>query len=668
MIFEVLLRPQRSAVYFSARTLLATVLALLIAFVLKLDSPQWAAITVWIVAQPSKGMTLSKGFYRLIGTLVGACVAVLLISTCGNKPWLFLLILSLWMGVTAATSNLVRYLRSYGAVLAGYTASIVALLVFSQAEHIWEVAQSRIICVLLGIGCATFIAILPGNGKSKKDLFIKLQTSLSKILLCFANVADRQSKARAFILEKELLSEITSLEESLSYAVMESLQIRLRQRVIQELITRFIATMSSIRAVEALLQKKTNWDSQVLEGLVKTSSLAKEFSRTLKVSEFQQQLPPQSLVTELKVLSLALQSEIKGSSLLAERVADLAENFATLIHDFDSLSAESRGGQSSFFLNHYRDWRIARIAGLRSLVGVLTGGVIWLSTGWTIGPFLVVMAAVNCGLFANRNDPLSALATTMKASLWAYALAFVGLYTITLGAPVVAVYLAAILCLFPAGLLIADTRTSLTGVIFAANFLVFLSPSRLMLFNLLHYRDLGLGFFGGLAVSWLVFKIFSPPTAQQQIDRLRQKIVLEMRRMASGLYTSRTGLWETGMYRQVSHLMKLAVDLETSAQASKVIEGGLAALHVGREISRLQDRLGSPLDSPALQNQMQTVLRLFSQADIPPSERIRGLEELALATQTEAGPLAEQQTRERLAALIHEINDGLERYPEFFKI
>jgi hypothetical protein len=65
---------------FAAKTTAAGLLALLVAFTFDLDQPKWSLLTVFIVAQPQSGYVLAKGFYRIVGTVVGAAVALLLVS------------------------------------------------------------------------------------------------------------------------------------------------------------------------------------------------------------------------------------------------------------------------------------------------------------------------------------------------------------------------------------------------------------------------------------------------------------------------------------------------------------------------------------------------------------------------------------------------------------
>src|SRR3981189_2113498 len=63
---------------FGLRLWASVCLALYIAFWLELDNPSWAGTTAAIVGQPQLGASLRKGWYRMIGTVVGAVAIVVL--------------------------------------------------------------------------------------------------------------------------------------------------------------------------------------------------------------------------------------------------------------------------------------------------------------------------------------------------------------------------------------------------------------------------------------------------------------------------------------------------------------------------------------------------------------------------------------------------------------
>src|SRR3954463_2455718 len=103
---------------FSLKTFAAAMLAVLIALRLDLPQPTWAMLTVYVVSQPLAGMVLSKSVFRVVGTVVGAVVALVLVDLFDQAPEPFLLALAVWIGACTYVSV---YLRdapaAYGAVL-----------------------------------------------------------------------------------------------------------------------------------------------------------------------------------------------------------------------------------------------------------------------------------------------------------------------------------------------------------------------------------------------------------------------------------------------------------------------------------------------------------------------------------------------------------------------
>ena len=104
---------------FSVRTFAGAMLALWIAFRLDLGSPYWALMTAYIVAQPLAGMVRSKSVYRIVGTVVGASVAVGAVPALVNAPLLLSLFLAGWISLCLYLALLDSTPRSYAFMLAG---------------------------------------------------------------------------------------------------------------------------------------------------------------------------------------------------------------------------------------------------------------------------------------------------------------------------------------------------------------------------------------------------------------------------------------------------------------------------------------------------------------------------------------------------------------------
>ncbi len=68
----------RAPLLFGVRLWASVCLALFVAFWLQLDSPFWAGTSAAVVCQPQLGASLRKGWFRMIGTVIGAVVIVVL--------------------------------------------------------------------------------------------------------------------------------------------------------------------------------------------------------------------------------------------------------------------------------------------------------------------------------------------------------------------------------------------------------------------------------------------------------------------------------------------------------------------------------------------------------------------------------------------------------------
>src|ERR1700740_1226454 len=116
----------REPLLFGLRLWTAVCLALFVAFWLELDNPFWAGASAAIVCQPQLGASLRKGWFRMIGTAIGASMIVVLTACFPQDRIGFLALLALWGAICAFGATVLRNFASYSAALAGYTAAIIA--------------------------------------------------------------------------------------------------------------------------------------------------------------------------------------------------------------------------------------------------------------------------------------------------------------------------------------------------------------------------------------------------------------------------------------------------------------------------------------------------------------------------------------------------------------
>src|SRR5215469_8458370 len=113
--------------FFGLRLWISVCLALYLAFWLELDNPDWAGTTAALVCQPHLGASLRKGWYRMIGTVVGGVAIVVLTACFPQDRVAFLVGLALWGAGCAFVATILRNSSlALAAQLAGITAAIVA--------------------------------------------------------------------------------------------------------------------------------------------------------------------------------------------------------------------------------------------------------------------------------------------------------------------------------------------------------------------------------------------------------------------------------------------------------------------------------------------------------------------------------------------------------------
>src|SRR5580692_627100 len=151
----------REPLLFGVRLWVSVCLALFVAFWLELDNPFWAGASAAIVCQPQLGAALRKGWFRMIGTVIGATMIVALTALFPQDRIGFLALLAVWGGICAFIATLLRNFASYGAALAGYTAAIIAADTLGAtggaSPNVFWIAVWRASEICIGIACAGLV-------------------------------------------------------------------------------------------------------------------------------------------------------------------------------------------------------------------------------------------------------------------------------------------------------------------------------------------------------------------------------------------------------------------------------------------------------------------------------------------------------------------------------
>ncbi|QMV16791.1 FUSC family protein [Vibrio spartinae] len=159
--------PQRSAVIFATKGIIAMALSLYVAMYCQLDRPYWALVSaVFLQIRPESGLVIEKGISQISGTLVGGGIGILILNGLMPFPELALPALALWLGIMAYSSAMVRNPNAtYAYTMAGVTPIIIVVLTMAQpaatisSHTVFDVAQARMSELIVGSVCATFISL-----------------------------------------------------------------------------------------------------------------------------------------------------------------------------------------------------------------------------------------------------------------------------------------------------------------------------------------------------------------------------------------------------------------------------------------------------------------------------------------------------------------------------
>ncbi|KRR22581.1 FUSC family protein [Bradyrhizobium retamae] len=116
---------------FALRVWLATLLALYVSFWLELESPYSAALTVGIVALPTRAQGIEKAAYRLLATATGVVASIAIAGIFSQAGGLLLAVFSVWIGLCVYVAGMLDGNRAYAAILSCTT---VALIVIEQID------------------------------------------------------------------------------------------------------------------------------------------------------------------------------------------------------------------------------------------------------------------------------------------------------------------------------------------------------------------------------------------------------------------------------------------------------------------------------------------------------------------------------------------------------
>jgi uncharacterized membrane protein YccC len=507
-----------AAIQFSVKTLIGGGLALWLAMRWGLEQPSWALMTAFIVAQPLSGMVLQKGVARLFGTLVGTAMSVVFMSIAAQAPWLFLLSLALWLGLTTAVSTMLRSAFSYSFVLAGYTVAIIALPALGHPLGVFDQAVARCTEISLGIICATLVSALLWPSKVEVALTEQAREASKRAIQAAQAGLVGGDTARNDLLE--LLSRIIAVDAQREHAWFEGHSGRQRARAIGALVQSLLMMLRLCRSVRRQWQQLddtqahalTPWLEDVRQAL---SAPDQPEVEALRRRLWEQANNPQNSNAEqfcMARMALALDNAMASRRALKE--------------------VEEGSGSTSgpISLAVHRDVVSAVLFGTRSALAFLAMACLWLATAWTAAPGGMVLTCVVCGLFASKENGAQIGMSFLRGIYLAIPVAlFVGQFILPQWSSFAMLCLALGVPLFFGALGMAHPKIGGTATSFCLHFIVLISVSNHMTFSVETFFNSALAIMVGVCAAVLAFRllVFRYPLWQRRrlLNSNRQDLV-----------------------------------------------------------------------------------------------------------------------------------------------
>ncbi|HEY4075120.1 MAG TPA: FUSC family protein [Herbaspirillum sp.] len=400
---------------FIVRVLTMAFVTLWLAYRLELDAPATSVITVFIVALPSSGMVLEKAFFRLIGTLIGCCAALILIGLLPQAAPLLFICLALWVGLCTCGAAMIRNSKSYGFLLAGYTACMIVIPSVNDPSQLFTLAVTRVSEVGLGILCSVFIsdALFP---RHQGDLVMQAVKGRYErlIALCRDTLENKLAPAEAEVMHLRFAADVAALETSRSAAFFEAAHSYGESRNLHIFNSAFMAALTTFYTLHRLLHRLRQNSSAMVADL--TEAICRCFlsaldsdpaegsaeAARLHIRERAERLRKEMIVGDI--------SEMERIGL--DTIIELLDRFAKNIYDFQvvyfAIAQKKRLPLHAWPFHTYAPrtpFPIVFASGIRAAIALLVTAAIWYYLAWPYAATALLITVIFTALAASSANP-----------------------------------------------------------------------------------------------------------------------------------------------------------------------------------------------------------------------------------------------------------------------
>lgn len=224
---------------------LAAWLAFLVASMLHMHNAFWAAMPVWVISQPTRGVLLERSLFRVIGTVIGAAFGIALIHLLPISPFIQPPLLAIWIAAHAGLTHFHRGVHGYAALLSGITAVVVVVPSLLNPSESVLLALARVDCTLIGVVVGTLVMALLTPESPLADFYAQVRAVSADAVAYAAHVVRGGVDGDAE--ERRILDLISRLEATARMTAAGSLEGYRRQRHVDLLVVASLSAMAAAR-------------------------------------------------------------------------------------------------------------------------------------------------------------------------------------------------------------------------------------------------------------------------------------------------------------------------------------------------------------------------------------------------------------------------------------
>jgi uncharacterized membrane protein YccC len=660
----------RASLAYAVRGWLGCVLALYLAYFFQLDQPYWAGMTAWLAMQPTPGAAISRCLYRIIGSIVGAAMGVVLIALFAQTPELFIIAFALWIGLATLVANLVTNFRSYGAITAGFTAGIVALSAYQTPNRVFDIAMSRGSATIIGIICSAAITVVFARQRGREKVLGLIRQAISDTARRAAfphggSVHDR------IALGRPIVASLISLDTEIEFAAVESAEFRIHAGLSRSLVAHLFAVIAEKRSLEDHLKRLGPiQDSQTIGFLNTTTKLLEGAPALIAANQWEELLRAfrahHLQIAEYKPPALDL-APTASTRYVLDRLTDLHSHFERAAVDW----IEIQGGWThdpNLSLNFHRDRLSALIHASRAVIAVIAAGAFWIASAWSSGALMLTQLAVTASFFSYVPKPEVQSFNFLKGAVLASVSAYLCTYYVL---PYVADFTQFALVqgvfLIPGALLLLNPQYTGIGFAYCVLFMVVERPLNPMDYDAVSFLNNAVATILGTGCGVLTYLLFFPDNRRLSRWYVVLRIRQGLRNIAGEIPITPYWAWQTRMFDRINRLYN--PDKQPGTTEDDSYDGGVGALSLGNDLLRLRHLLNEGTLGAEASSLAQDVVQSFS-AIMSQPELAHGAARKATASLKSIAPPAETVQHRawlRLIGIVGEIRAFFVLYPNFFK-